>query len=114
MPATKYIGIREGISEAQAVKTLVHELAHVLLHVSGDTRLPRDLCELEAESVAFIVCDHLDLDTSAYSFGYVASWTAGEDVQKRIRESGERILGAARRILEHLAAGTPADLEGAA
>jgi hypothetical protein len=61
-------------SPAQRVKTLVHEIAHALLHKSYGSR---PLAELEAESVAYIVCS--GLGTDAYSFGYVTTWVGGSD-----------------------------------
>ncbi len=83
---------------AQRVKTLAHELAHVLLHEGTDDRA---LAELEAESTAFVVCRTLGLDTSDYSFGYVACWAGGGvEAVARIKSSGARIQRAAAVILE--------------
>jgi N-terminal domain of anti-restriction factor ArdC/IrrE N-terminal-like domain len=61
-------------SSAQRVKTLAHEIAHALLHVDEQNRV---LAELEAESVAYLVCQRLGMDTARYSFGYVAIWAGG-------------------------------------
>jgi antirestriction protein ArdC len=82
---------------AQQVKTLAHELAHAVLHEEvGD----RALAELEAESAAFVVCDHLGLDTSGYTFGDVATWAGGGDeAVAGIRSAGERIQRAARTVV---------------
>ena len=67
----------------------------------GLTGLPRERKELEAESVAFIVCAELGLDSSAYSFGYVATWMGGgEEAQHAIPESAQRIQRAAGLILD--------------
>src|SRR6266851_8752321 len=64
------------------------------------------VAELEAESVAFVVCDDLGLDSSAYSFGYIATWAGGgEDADRAISASAQRINKAARTILEHLESG---------
>jgi len=83
---------------AQRVKTLAHELAHVLLHEGTDDR---PLAELEAESTAYVVCRALGLDTSGYSFGYVACWAGGgAEAVARIKASGSRIQRAAAVILE--------------
>lgn len=84
-------------SPAQRVKTLVHELAHALLHEGlGD----RALAELEAESTSYVVCRVLGLDSGAYSFGYVASWAGGGDqAVAGIRASCGRIQQAAAVIL---------------
>jgi antirestriction protein ArdC len=84
-------------SPAQRVKTLAHEIAHALLHERYDNR---PLAELEAESTAYVVCQVLGLDTSDYSFGYVASWAGGgEQAIAAIKRSCERIQKAAATIL---------------
>ena len=77
--------------------TLVHERAHALLHESIDDRA---LAELEAESTAFIVCGRIGMDTSEYSFGYVATWAGGgEQAIALIKTSCQRIQKAAAIIL---------------
>jgi hypothetical protein len=98
------IRVRAGLEPAQSVKTLAHELAHAILHSEADqASLTRAVAELEAESVAFVVCDDLGLDTSAYSFGYIVSWAGGGDnADKAISASAQRINKAARTILEQL------------
>ncbi len=99
-PGDRRIRIDVRNQPAQQLKTLVHELAHAILH-DGPTGLPRERKELEAESVAYIVCAGLGLDSSAYSFGYVATWMGGgEEAQRAISESAQRIQRAARRILD--------------
>lgn len=80
------IGIRQGMSQVQTIKTLVHELAHAKLH-NPDSQLPgmektRRQKEVEAESVAFVVCQHFGLDTSDYSFAYVAGWSKGRELEE--------------------------------
>jgi antirestriction protein ArdC len=98
--AARTIRVASANAVNQRIKTLAHELAHALLH--ADER-DRALAELEAESVAFVVCAAVGLDTSAYSFGYVASWAGGGDVaQAAIRRSGERIGSTASAILRGL------------
>jgi antirestriction protein ArdC len=77
--ADRLIKVRDDVDDAQAVKTLIHELGHMLLHepadfASGSTGRCRGVQEVEAESVAFLVAAHLGLDTSDYSFGYVTTW----------------------------------------
>lgn len=95
---TRRIRIAEAASPAQAVKTLAHELAHALLHEHTDDR---PLAELEAESVAYIVCQSLGLDTKQYSFGYVATWAGGTSVALgAIKASGGRIADTARTIID--------------
>ena len=103
----KRIRVREGLEPAQSVKTLAHELAHALLHSEADGIGPtRSVAELEAESVAFVVCDDLGLDSSAYSFGYIATWAGGGDnADKAISASAQRVNKAARTILEQLGDG---------
>lgn len=100
----KRIRVRVGLERAQAVKTLAHELAHAILHSEVDCAgLTRAVAELEAESVAFVVCDDLGLDSSAYSFGYIATWAGcGDDADKAISASAQRINQAARTIIEQL------------
>jgi antirestriction protein ArdC len=95
--ALRRIRIRDGIAPAQRVKTLAHELAHAILHEQFEDR---GLAELEAESVAYIVCHELALDSSAYSFGYLAIWgRSGDEATRAITASGGRIATAARQIL---------------
>lgn len=79
------IVVQEGMSEAQTVKTLLHEASHQALHSreamehSGDKK-SRGQKEVEAESVAYVVCQHFGIDTSDYSFPYVATWSEGKEV----------------------------------
>jgi antirestriction protein ArdC len=98
--ATKAIRVEVRNEPAQQVKTLAHELSHAILH-SDDFTGAREIAELEAESVAYIVCQNVGLDSSAYSFGYVASWIGGgPEAIKAITASGQRIARAARQILD--------------
>lgn len=90
-------------SPAQRVKTLAHEIGHALLHGECDNRA---LAELEAESTAYVVCQALGLDTSDYSFGYVATWAGGGDQAiAGIKGSCDRIQKAASAILRPFEAG---------
>jgi hypothetical protein len=99
------IRVQVANSPAQRTKTLAHEIAHALLH-EGYTDRAR--AELEAESVAFIVCSELELDASAYSFGYVAGWAGGTDEAiAGIKASGARIQATAHSILSSLGADGP-------
>jgi len=100
----KRIRIEARNDERQQVKTLAHELAHAILHEPGEGRPDsRPLLELEAESVAYVVCQNLGIETSDYSFGYVATWAGGNDeAQKAIRASGSRIQRTADTILTAL------------
>ena len=100
-PELRRIRVSDRLAPAHQVKTLAHELAHAILH-DGEVQ-DRGLEELEAESVAYIVCHELDLDSSAYSFGYLAVWGRGGDKATRaITASGQRITAAARQILDRL------------
>jgi len=81
----------------QQVKTLAHEIAHALLHEQFESRA---LAELEAESVAYVVCQSIGIDSRAYSFGYVATWAGrGEQAIAGIKASCERIQKAVATIL---------------
>jgi hypothetical protein len=94
------IRISDRLAPAHRVKTLAHELVHAILHEQFEDR---GLAELEAESVAYIVCHELALDSSTYSFGYLATWGHGGDKATQvITASGQRITTAARRILDSL------------
>jgi len=85
---------------AQQVKTLVHELTHAMLHESTQDRA---LAELEAESVAFVVCAALGVESDDYSFGYVTGWARGGDKAiAGIKESAARIQQTADRMLAAL------------
>jgi antirestriction protein ArdC len=87
-------------ASAQRAKTLAHEIAHALLH---SNQPDHQLAELEAESTAYVVCSCLGLDTSSYSFGYVASWAGGgEQAVTGIKASCSRIQEAAALILDAL------------
>ena len=105
-PSEKRIAIREGLSEQQTLKTLVHEISHAELH-DVDLSKPKDerpdidkrTMECQAESVAFTVCQHFGLDTSDYSFGYVAGWSSGKEL-KELRSSLEVIRNTAAEIID--------------
>lgn len=91
----KYIAIQPGMSEAQTIKTAVHETAHAVLHdrdqMEAEGIVKDQLTrEVEAESVAYVVCDHFGLDTSEYSFSYIASWSSGKNM-KELRASMDTI-----------------------
>lgn len=91
------IRVRSSNSPMQRVKTLAHELGHAILHEHNNDR---PLGELEAESVAFVVCAASGIQSDDYSFGYVANWAGGSDeALKSIKASGSRIQQAADQIL---------------
>ena len=105
----KRIAIDEGISELQTLKTAIHEIAHAKLHdidlnapVTEQTDRPdRRTREVQAESVAYAVCQHYGLDTSDYSFGYVAGWSSGRELDE-LKSSLETIRSAAAEIINSI------------
>ncbi|MCL6592006.1 MAG: ImmA/IrrE family metallo-endopeptidase, partial [Firmicutes bacterium] len=103
-PLENWIKIKPGMSDNQTAKTLAHEYAHSLLH-SGKCEKPTDLKEIEAESVAFIVCNYFGLETNEYSFEYLASWSHKRE-KKEIRELGELIQKTAAKIIDEISAVT--------
>lgn len=102
----KEIVIREGMSESQTIKTLVHEISHAILHdrENGEEKdAARHTAEVQAESVAYTVCQYIGLDTSEYSFEYVAGWAESREV-KDLTNSLEVIRKTAKEIIEKIAA----------
>jgi hypothetical protein len=98
------IAIREGMSEGQTVKTALHELAHSRLHDGDPEGMPdRAMREVQAESVAYAVSAALGLDTSGYSFGYVASWAVGK-TDEEMRACLQVVRDAAKTMVEDLQA----------
>lgn len=102
----KRIAIEEGMSELQTLKTAIHEIAHAKLHaIDKDApateqadQLDRRTREVQAESVAYAVCQHYGLDTSDYSFGYVAGWSSGRELSE-LKASLETIRKAANELI---------------
>src|SRR5450631_2166688 len=88
-------------SRAQQFKTLVHEIAHALLH-GGEEHHDRTEMEVEAESTAFVVSSVLGLETGGNSFPYVASWANEKNAQAMVLQSGQRIVKATNKILDAL------------
>lgn len=75
--------VKPGMSQVQTIKTLIHETAHAKLHPPdflSEFPKPRREKEVEAESVAYVVCQHFGIDTSDYSMGYVAGWSRGKEL----------------------------------
>ncbi len=96
--ATRRIRVEAANAPAQRVKTLAHELGHALMHARCEDRA---LAELEAESVAYVACAALGIDSSRYSFGYLAAWAGGSDAANdAITGSCDRIQRAAATILD--------------
>ena len=102
----KYIAIKTGMSNLQSMKTGVHEVAHAILHdndvmdadgiIKGKTAK-----EVEAESIAYIVCSHFGLDTSEYSFTYIASWCESQNM-KTLKASMDTIRKTSAGIIENI------------
>lgn len=104
--AEKRIVIKAGMSEAQTVKTMIHEISHAILHDLEDGTekgAGRSLKEVQAESVAYTVCQALGLDSSEYSFGYIAGWSEGRDA-KELTASMEVIRKTSNDLLEKIKA----------
>ena len=99
----KRIAVQENMSESQTLKTMIHEVAHSKLHskeVEQDEQMRKDrnTKEVEAESVAYTVCQHFGVDTSDYSFGYIAGWSSGRDT-KELRSSMDTIRRTASELI---------------
>lgn len=99
------IVVKDTLSELQSVKTLVHEIAHSLLHSDNpeieNEEKNREWKEFEAESVAFIVCKYLNLDTEEYSFPYILSWSKNQ-FQEFLKEDLPTIQKTANYIIDKL------------
>lgn len=106
-PAAGEIVVDSTLSEKQSLKTLIHETAHALLHNPETTssQSTRETKEVEAESVAYVVCQYFGLDTSDYSFGYIAGWSSGKGTPElkasleTIRETSNGIITKTEQIL---------------
>lgn len=115
--ATQSICIKPNMGQTQTLKTLIHEIAHALLHSSPEAReLDRATKEVEAESTAFIVCYYYGIDTSDYSFPYVATWAEGKDADvlqasfERIHDISSALIDQIDERIQELQLGSP-DLE---
>ena len=94
------------MSESQTLKTMVHEVVHSMLHnkeINRDDLMEelvkdRNTKEVEAESVAYTVCQHFGIDTSDYSFGYIAGWSSGKDM-KELKSSLDTIRKTASELI---------------
>lgn len=99
----KRIAVQENMSESQTLKTMIHEVAHSKLHskeVEQDEQMKKDrnTKEVEAESIAYTVCQHFGVDSSDYSFGYIAGWSSGRDT-KELRASMDTIRKTASELI---------------
>lgn len=98
--ASKQIVIQKDMPEAQTVKTAIHELAHSIMH-DPNSKLDRATKEVQAESVAFVVCEHYGIDTSDYSFPYLATWSSTAEL-KELQSSMDAIQRAANTLIEKI------------
>ena len=112
----KRIAVQENMSESQTLKTMVHEVAHSMLHnkeINRDDLMEapakdRNTKEVEAESVAYTVCQHFGIDTSDYSFGYIAGWSSGKDMKELkssldiIRKTASELITGIEGVLREL------------
>lgn len=100
-PKDNRIVVKKGMTSVQTLKTLVHELAHSKMHGKGCEweQVDRQTKEMQAESVAYVVCSHLGIDTSEYSFGYIAGWSQGKE-RKELTSNLEAIKKIASEIID--------------
>ena len=105
-PVESRIAIQEGMSEIQTVKTAIHEIAHAKLHAvkpdekaASEDKKDRHTKEVEAESVAYTVCQRYGIETSDYSFGYIAGWSSGKET-KELKSSLDTIRKTAAEMIE--------------
>ena len=103
--ADQRIALQEGMSQVQTIKTLIHEMAHQKLHTIDpkdlppeEPRLTRNAKEVEAESVAYTVAQHYGIETSDYSFAYIAGWSKDKDTPE-LKASLDRIRKAADEMI---------------
>lgn len=94
------ITVDSTISEKQSLKTLIHELAHATIHNVNIPDVPKDspTREVQAESIAYVICEYFGMDVSEYSFGYIAGWSTGKDI-KELKQSLEIIHNTSNDII---------------
>jgi antirestriction protein ArdC len=108
--STRTVTVRDDVDDAQACKTLAHELGHVLLHEHELTAFGcRGRLEVEAESVAYVVSQACGMATTSYSLPYVARWADGD--VKVVKATAERVIRTAHAILAGIDAGEAAELQ---
>lgn len=95
------IVVEESLSDMHKVKTLVHEISHSMLHGEGSDEKACSMKEVEAESVAYTVCNYLGLDTSDYSFGYIGSWSKDKELSE-LKESIAAIKNTSGQIIKKI------------
>lgn len=100
-----YIAVKNGIGETQAVKTLIHEISHAVMHnrkIQGLENITKEDREIQAESVAYIISNYLGLETSGYSFGYVASYVGNKEKIENFQKNLKIIQFCANALIEKL------------
>lgn len=102
-PAAGEIVVDSTLSEKQSLKTLIHETAHAILHnpETASSQSTRETKEVEAESVAYVVCQYFGLNTSDYSFGYIAGWSSGKGTPE-LKASLENIRNTSNEIISNV------------
>ena len=103
-PKENEIVIKNGLAQQQEIKTMIHEIAHSLLHNSEkikDKKISRNDMEVQAESVAYTVCSAIGIDTSDYSFGYIAGWSQGKEI-KELKNALDLICDTASSMIFHI------------
>jgi antirestriction protein ArdC len=99
----RVVRVRPDVSDAQSLKTAVHELAHIRLeHGPGDCTDPRSRREVEAESVAYMVCHALGMDSGSYSIAYVGTWAPRGREEEEVAACAGRVVAGARQILDQI------------
>lgn len=94
------ITIKEGMSENQTIKTLIHEIAHEKLHREVAEDVTRNQEEIEAESIAFVVANYFGIDTSTYSFDYISTWQEKEKAE--VKNSLNTIQETSNMLIENI------------
>jgi pcfD len=102
IPSTHEIVIKKGMSSYQTLKTEIHEVVHSVLHNKQNEFIPAAQMEFEAESVAYIVCNHFGVDTSDYSFGYLSSWTEAGSKLEEFEQSLATICNTAKSLITQI------------
>ena len=105
-PLEKKIVLNNGMSQAQTIKTLIHEITHADLHApefdkNSSIKTTKSTKEVEAESTAFVVCEHYGIDTKDYSFPYLAAWSSDKEL-KELKNSFEVILKQADNLIQKI------------